>query len=161
MEVLRPVRQKGISLVETLVALGILSLVSLAILGMFSRGIRLNASGADYTTLTNVAKDTFEELVGLPFVRNPANPTDPNDPLSVGTHSRVLNDLHMNVTWTIQEYQITQGQDTWQKAFAAGPITPAPNDQRNVLKLITVTVASQRSGLFGQRDVTIQGLRTQ
>lgn len=163
MEVLSPrrwSRQRGVSLVETLVALLILSFVALSILAMFSHGVELNASGADYTTLTNLAKDKLEELVGLPFVRDPANPTDANDPLSVGTHTQARDDLGMSLTWVIQEYAIQQGAETWQAAFAAGPITPQPNDQRNALKLITVTVASQKNNLLGRRNVTVQGIRT-
>lgn len=59
--------QGGFSLVEVLIAAGILLIVALGILPIFSQAIVNNRSGADYTTATNHAKSELERLFALPF----------------------------------------------------------------------------------------------
>ena len=67
--------EQGVSLIETLVALLILSFVTISTLAMFSQGMRLNAAGVDYSAITNIAKDKSEELLSMGY-DNPA--LDPN-----------------------------------------------------------------------------------
>ena len=143
-------RDAGVTLVETLIALMILAVVAISILTMFSRSMQLNATGMDYTTLTNIGKDKLEELVGLPFGDDQlaANPAQP--------HSETRGDALMVVTWDIADYSINQNRPTLAAAITGGEVAAIDANT----KLITVTVVSQPKAALGRRDVTIQGVKS-
>ena len=57
----------GFSLVEVLIAAGLLLVVSVGILPMFTRSITNNIQGKQATEATNLARSELERLVQLPF----------------------------------------------------------------------------------------------
>lgn len=57
----------GFSLIETIVASLILMVVALGVLPLFSRAMVSNFSGAESTSLSNMASGRAEELYQLPF----------------------------------------------------------------------------------------------
>lgn len=57
----------GFSLVEGLIAAGILLVLAIGILPLFIRSIISNEGGSDYTQITNAAKERAEEFYQLPF----------------------------------------------------------------------------------------------
>lgn len=59
--------EQGFSLIEVLIASGILLVVALGVLPIFAQAIVNNRGGADYTTATNIAKSELERLYSLPF----------------------------------------------------------------------------------------------
>lgn len=63
----RVVGEQGFSLIEVLIAAGILLMVALGVLPIFAQAIVNNRAGADYTQATNIAKSELERLYSLPF----------------------------------------------------------------------------------------------
>jgi prepilin-type N-terminal cleavage/methylation domain-containing protein len=59
--------EQGFSLIEVLIASGILLVVALGVLPLFAQAIVNNRAGADYTQATNIAKSELERLYALPF----------------------------------------------------------------------------------------------
>lgn len=59
--------EQGFSLIEVLIASGILLVVALGVLPIFAQAIVNNRAGADYTQATNIAKSELERLYALPF----------------------------------------------------------------------------------------------
>lgn len=59
--------EQGFSLIEVLIASGILLVVALGVLPIFAQAIVNNRAGADYTQSTNIAKSEIERLYALPF----------------------------------------------------------------------------------------------
>jgi prepilin-type N-terminal cleavage/methylation domain-containing protein len=59
--------EQGFSLIEVLIASGILLVVALGVLPIFAQAIVNNRGGADYTMATNIAKSELERLYSLPF----------------------------------------------------------------------------------------------
>jgi prepilin-type N-terminal cleavage/methylation domain-containing protein len=59
--------EQGFSLIEVLIASGILLMVALGVLPIFAQAIVNNRAGADYTQATNYAKSELERLYALPF----------------------------------------------------------------------------------------------
>ncbi len=151
--------QSGTTLIETLIALLILSVVAISVLGMFSQGMQLNASGADYTALTNVAKDELEALLSMPY-SDPTNPGNTAYDLAPGAHEKTRGDLLLRVNWRVTEHQITAADADPVQAFGNDPVTTSTVGLNNGnIKLITVTVATESAAFFGRRDVTVQGLK--
>lgn len=64
---LRERKAAGFSLIEVLIAAGILLIVALGILPLFTQAITNNQAGNDYTQATNYAKSELERLYELPF----------------------------------------------------------------------------------------------
>lgn len=63
----RAARESGFSLIEVLIAAGILMVVALGVLPIFAQAIVNNRAGADYTQVTNTAKSEIERLYSLPM----------------------------------------------------------------------------------------------
>ena len=61
-------RQRGMTLIELLIAMGILAVVMLSIIGLFSQSISLNLSGQNYMSATNFARERVEELIARPYL---------------------------------------------------------------------------------------------
>jgi prepilin-type N-terminal cleavage/methylation domain-containing protein len=59
-------RQKGLTLIEVLVALTILGLALLALAPMFTTAVKSNASAYQLTNTTTLAREKLEELSGYP-----------------------------------------------------------------------------------------------
>jgi prepilin-type N-terminal cleavage/methylation domain-containing protein len=60
-------RQRGMSLIEVLVGVAIMMIIAMGLIPLFSRSIRQNREGANFTDLTNVARTTLEEYVRYDF----------------------------------------------------------------------------------------------
>lgn len=136
--------QSGFSLIEVLVALLILSLVALAVLALLTRSMQLNATGRDYNSLVNLARNKLEELVAAPY----------NDPeLAPGVnHSDAPGPIGMTRTWTVQEYSINQATPDPTSAMTA-PVSPGN------IKMITVTLSTNQGFRVGDRSVTVEALK--
>lgn len=63
MRSLQPGRRRGMSMIEVLIALGILSVGALAAIGMFPAMARLHASTVDTTSRMYVAQQKMDELL--------------------------------------------------------------------------------------------------
>jgi len=59
--------ERGFSLIEVLVAAAILLVIALGLVPLYSRSIRSNVEGFDYTHVSNSAKSRAEEYRQLPF----------------------------------------------------------------------------------------------
>jgi Tfp pilus assembly protein PilV len=144
--------EAGVSLVETLVALLILSFVSVSTLAMFSQGMRLNRAGSDYTSITNIAKDKIEELLSLPYVNADLTPD------TVMTETISKPDL-MTITWRVAEHSVVKGATNISAVFAGGEMTSTAVAGNGNVKVIAVTVASNQEFAVGRRHVTLQGIK--
>ncbi len=142
--------ERGVSLVETLVALLILSFVAVSTLAMFGQGMRLNASGADYTAITNVAKDKSEELLNLNYANAILAPDQ--------TFTEIRNQPQVTITWRVAEHSLVQGTIDPATVFGASPMVSTSAGSGN-LKVVSVTVNSQGTYAFGQRTVTVQSIK--
>jgi hypothetical protein len=143
--------ERGITLVETLAALLILGIVAVAILTMFTHSMQLNATGADYTALTNEAKDKSEELLTLAY-----NHAD----LAPGVvHTETIADPPLQITWRVAEHHINQDHDDPTQAWGLDPNTSTAAGTGNI-KVVAVTVASSSLVRLGRRDITVQALKT-
>jgi type II secretory pathway pseudopilin PulG len=71
-------RERGLTIVEMLIALALLGFILLGILPLFIGSVQSNFSGNEYTSIHNLCRDRLEQLMNLPF----------NDPqLAAGNHS--------------------------------------------------------------------------
>lgn len=154
-------RQRGMTLVEVLVALVILAVVTLSVIGLFSQSIALNASGMDYTTLNNIARNTLEELTSLAFTDSRIS-IDPGtfDPTTMSNIKDGTVDLGpgspYTVTFQVRElrFEKTQEGSSWQQQLST-PVDPGDGN----LKEITVVVTSKKALLLGHREVTATAFR--
>ncbi|HET9765305.1 MAG TPA: prepilin-type N-terminal cleavage/methylation domain-containing protein [Thermoanaerobaculia bacterium] len=63
----RRAAERGMSLIEVLVAVAIMTAIALGIIPLFVRSIRQNREGANYNDITNVARSALEEMVHHDF----------------------------------------------------------------------------------------------
>lgn len=71
-------RERGLTLIEMLLALALLGFILLGILPLFMGSVKSNYSANEYTSIHNLSRDRLEQLMNLPF----------NDPqLSAGAHN--------------------------------------------------------------------------
>lgn len=68
--------QRGFSLVEALIAAGLMLIIVLGILPLFTGAIRSNATGRDYMEVNNLARSHAEELFQLQFNDLPVGTTN-------------------------------------------------------------------------------------
>jgi len=138
--------QEGLSLIEVLVALMILSFVALGIAGLFSHAMIVNASGHDYAVLSSEARFAMESLQALPF-GNAALADTGGTPASWAPVNP-----NFTIAYTVDEYQVTD----WAMVSAGGwPAAPGAGN----LKRITMTVSSTNPVLEGQRVLTVSSLK--
>ena len=149
--------ERGVTLIETLAAVLILSLVAISVLSMFSQGMMLNATGSDYTLLTNEARHKAEELMALEYTDADLAQTDPGTP-----HSVVVYEPHeLTIIWQVGEHLLVQGNEDPATVIGTDPLqsSVATNNSGN-LKVIAVTVVTgSLAGLGGQRNVTVQTIK--
>lgn len=76
--------QRGLTLVELLIALALLGFVLLGITPLFIASVKSNYAGNEYTSINNLARDRLEQLMNLPFTNGQLSPgIHPNDLPSV------------------------------------------------------------------------------
>ena len=142
--------QEGVSLIETLVALLILSFVTISTLAMFSQGMRLNAAGANYAAITSIAKDKVEELLSLDYEHADLN-------ANVERVEKRYEPL-VEITWRVAEHAIVLGATEPANVFAGGNMISTAPGAGNT-KFISVTVSSETDYAFGRRTVSVQGIK--
>jgi len=145
-------RQCGTTLVEVLAALLILSLVVVSTLTMLSQAMQLNATGVDYTALTNRAKDKGEELLSLSYLHPLLEPDV--------EHTEVLADAPLTVTWRVGEHRVrhpgfTQPDDV----LTVTPLTSSVAAGCGNLKVMSITVASRGAAGLGRRSITVTAVK--
>ncbi len=59
--------EAGFSLIEVLIAAGLLMMISIGLIPLFTNSIVSNVKGQESTTVSNMAKSKVEELMRLPF----------------------------------------------------------------------------------------------
>lgn len=169
--VVRRRRQSGFSLIETLVAMGLMALAMLAIVPLFATSLKSNGAGQDFTVLNALAKQQLEQVMQYSF-------TDPR--LAVpsgatvtlvaqdGTSSTRSGQLYRNQISTTQsdgtksisfpyelDYIVQDFPMTSIKQAGIPPQSEAVDDANagwsstTGAKMVTVYVASQRSALQG------------
>jgi Tfp pilus assembly protein PilV len=57
----------GVTLVELMIALGLLGFIMLGIAPLFIASVKSNYAGSEYTSIHNLARDRLEQLMNLPF----------------------------------------------------------------------------------------------
>lgn len=73
----------GFSIVEVMVAGVILAVIALGLIPLYSRSIRSNVEGFDYTQVSNFAKSRAEEYLQYPFGSAPLDVPDGSEELEV------------------------------------------------------------------------------
>jgi Tfp pilus assembly protein FimT len=146
----RRCNEQGVTLVETLAAMVILSFVAISVLGMFSHGMQLNATGIDYNVLTNAAKDKSEQLLALDY-----NHVDLTPDVSPAANEVVG---AMEITWMVAEHHINEAADNPTAAFGTDPMTSSAAGTGNT-KIITITVRSLAPFGMGRRNITLQAIK--
>jgi prepilin-type N-terminal cleavage/methylation domain-containing protein len=150
-------RERGLSLIEVLIALLILAIVALGIAGLFSHAQLTNASGYEYAVLASEARRTLETMQALSF----------NDGLLVDSAGTTVDwtaaRRGFTVRYSVEDFELggwgdvfdhgtSQPQDpsTW-------PVT-AGGGNTNV-KRITIRVSSDNRFLAGRREFVVTTLK--
>jgi len=60
-------RERGLTIVEMLLALALLGFILLGILPLFMGSVKSNYSANEYTSIHNLCRDRLEQLMNLPF----------------------------------------------------------------------------------------------
>lgn len=159
--------ERGFTLIEALVAVTLLSLVVLGIAPLFVAGAKANASGFDYTTVSDLARDKLEHLMNEPIgsadLLVPVGQTQasyPNDlpahvdPVTGAASTKPTDPVYpYRRTWLVELFRINP--DNSLQAVTSGS-NPAVSSYQ--VKRITVTVLSTRTDLPGARRVTVGGM---
>ncbi|HKI03713.1 MAG TPA: hypothetical protein VKK31_17165 [Thermoanaerobaculia bacterium] len=172
-----PVGESGFSLIEVLIAAGILMMIALGILPIFAQAIVNNRAGADYTQATNHAKSELERLYSLPMnspelaitaaptVRTeyfsqrdqkwvdgeaPVDGDDPADDMALWTR-----------TTTLQQFGVGALVDTDRDGKLDNPLPAGTADSFVHFKEIEVRVESGRGGgpLGAGKRITLRILK--
>jgi type II secretory pathway pseudopilin PulG len=163
--------ESGLSLVEALIAVGVIGLVAVGIIPMFTRAMSDNVAGADYTRVTNFAKAKEEDFCRLPFnqatIQLPVGQTDLMsteymNPATLQWSTTAPTSL-INV-WTratdIQQFGINDTDDnqTFDSPLAGGS---SPQMVHVVQAQVKVQISSASPGAFGsvRRATTIRYLK--
>lgn len=153
--------QRGMSLIEVLVALVILGMVILSIAGLFTEAVTLNASGMDYTTVNNLARDRLEQLLARQF-------NDPaisyvgwiggmGDVLVVDDSASLPPGSPFTRSYEVRELKFDKletASSKWQDQ-----LTTAVHPGEGNIKEITVIVGSNRP-LLGVRAIRVVGFKS-
>jgi type II secretory pathway pseudopilin PulG len=178
--VLRSRRESGFSLVETLVAMGLMALAMLAIVPLFVGSLKSNGAGQDFTVLNTLAKQQLEQVMQYSF-------TDPRLAVPAGATVSLVNQDGSTSSPSGQRYRnefattVTDGsksitfpyeldyivQDFAMTSIAQGAVPPQnlAVDDANATwsattgaKMITVYVASKRESLEGSSSYNAGGI---
>jgi type II secretory pathway pseudopilin PulG len=93
-------KHSGFSLVEVVLALGIISFAGMALLGLFSIGLDTNRDSMEELEATHIAQTLMAERRAVPVPPDPSDPsTDPDfvlDPLNVAKTVSKLNPMWLD-----------------------------------------------------------------
>lgn len=150
--------QRGVTLIELLVALALLAFVLLGITPLFMASVKSNFSANEYTSIHVLARDRLEQLMNLPFT---------DDQLAAGEHcvslpatlpSGALNPF--TVSYTVLQYKIPPGAGAGSVATNASFVPTPVLHGGDVFqyKQIDVTVRSGTGPLgIGTRATMVSG----
>jgi prepilin-type N-terminal cleavage/methylation domain-containing protein len=156
--------QRGLTLVELLIALALLGFVLLGITPLFIASVKSNYAGNEYTSINMLARDRLEQLMNLPFNDAQLQPgihhndlpgalPDPNTGLPP-TSGGVRNPF--SVCYQVFQYQIPTVVAT-NASFT--PILITAPDLKFQYRRIEVTVTSATAGLgIGTRMARVSGV---
>lgn len=145
-------RPSGFTLVEVIVAMGLMALAMLAIAPLFANSMKSNAVGWDYSSLNSLAKQQLEEILQYTF-------TDAR----LAVPSAATFDGHPGQAYRrplVGPYELVYVVRDFPNTAIPAP-GAAPNDANAVddanpawtlspgVKMVSVYVASARSGLSG------------
>jgi prepilin-type N-terminal cleavage/methylation domain-containing protein len=142
--------ERGLTLVELLIALALLSFVLLGIAPLFIASMKSNYSASEYTSVNVLARDRLEQLMNRPFTDPPldpgikptdAPPTLPDPATGVPPASGGV-DNPFQITYQVLQYRIPNADTA--TVPSGSPFTP-----------IRVTVAGQLYH-YKRIDVTVQ-----
>jgi len=139
---------RGITLLETLVALTILAVVTVSVLTMFSYSTRLNSRAEDFTGLCSKAGDTMEELLALPWSSGGVDPALIPDVI----HRKPAMGDGFEIRWEVEDSCIDR----------ESPLPPGrrvTSAGEGNLKRIVVTVISRRKHGAGPRTISLVAYR--
>lgn len=158
----------GFSLIEVMVAGLILLVIALGLVPIYTRSIRSNIEGFDYTQVSNSARSKAEELVQMPF--NSAELTVPGGNTELETQDFFSQQEHewfdedewagragdlalFTRTATVRQFGITD---------ITTPLDGNAPPEAVHLKEITVAVEGTRAGaLGGGKDISVRVLKAQ
>lgn len=170
--------QRGMTLIEVLVALSILAVVLLALAPLFTVSVRTNASAQQLTNANTLAREKLEELSGYPrndprlLVPDTANAAAPSGVTDTGTGSIVAENVACNndlpkwyqpstgavsgaqtspgITWFAYPYSRTYTIEQFDGTLTNRITAPGAY----VVKLITVTVRPTQGPFPALRQTT-------
>lgn len=134
--------QKGMTLVEVLVAVAILSIGLLAIASMQKTAVMVNMRAFDITEAATLAQSRLEFLMSLPYTSD-------------------LNALCQNESpcENVEPFLATQGFQGIEPGYNCGcTVAASANTQAAGAKIITMTVSANGSGSSAS-DYTIRGVK--
>lgn len=159
----------GFSIIEVLVAALIFGIIALGLVPLFTRSIRSNVEGFDYTQVSNLAKSRAEQYLQFPFNSAPLEVEAGKDALEVvDYYSDAQHDWVKSVdsgdtalfkrTTTVRQFRLGE--------FGAPDLeTPLPggSDVSMIhLKEISVRVESARpTALGGGKDIAVRVFKSQ
>lgn len=148
-------REAGLTLVELLIALALLSFVLLGIVPLFLSSVKSNYSGNEYTSIHILARDRLEQLMNLPFLdaqlapgvhANDQPPKLPN-PQNPSALSTVVNPF--SISYQVFQYQIPSADiSVVGNGAAFTPTRISAANQTFHYKRIEVTVTAHQGGGF-------------
>lgn len=165
-------RQRGMSIVEVVLASLILLILALGIIPLFTRSMASNASGADSTEVSNMATERAESMLQLPF--DSVDLTLPDGEISLVTNEVYTREDEEFIPGTAADAVSAGKQPLWTRTTTVqqfnvndltNPIpgspagTPDPSAQ---IKQIEVTVAGLREGgpLGASKSLTVRVMKS-
>ena len=147
--------ERGVTLIELLVALALLAFVLLGITPLFMASVKSNFSANEYTSIHVLARDRLEQLMNLPFTDGQLAAGEHCVSLPAKLPSGAPNPF--TVTYTVIQLQIPPGAlVTPNHSFV--PTTPTGPNQAFQYKQIDVTVKSGTGPLgIGTRATMVSG----
>ena len=153
-------QERGLTLIEVLIAATVLALALLSLAPMFTSAVRSNASAMQLTSANTLAREKLEELSGYPrnnprlAVANGANSaTFANDlPNWYNPRTGAVSPAASSpgVGWYAYPYTRTYSVEQFDADLTTRITAPAPY----VVKFVTVTVQPRRGPFPGLRRTT-------
>ena len=167
-------RQRGLSMIEAVIASGLLLVIAAGILPLFAQAMVSNQSGSDSTSISNMARTEVEELFEVPFNSAQITLTTGTELVFASYYSHETEkwvdgeaplDGSDPAKWTrtviIRQYSINALDD---ERLDAGEALTSDADPGQVhFKEIEVAVAgTRRAGPLGpSRRITVRTLKSQ
>lgn len=162
-----PRGQRGLTLIEMLLALALLGFILLGVLPLFMGSVKSNFSANEYTSIHNLSRDRLEQLMNLPFA---------DAQLTAGVHANDLPAILPDPTTgvpalggVVNPYTLSYQVRQYQIPASGTVATNAPFTPTRVIvagqifqyKRIDVTVQSGTGPLgIGSRVVRLSGIIT-